>query len=84
VYELIGSEGVLRYDRQGRIFELVSKRGTQHLYWTEEKNFEGMYAEFVKALQTGQAGNMPTAADGLAATRIARVATEDLMRSRTV
>jgi predicted dehydrogenase len=82
VYELIGTEGVLRYDRQGRIFELVSRHGTQHLYWTEEKNFEGMYAEFVRALQTGVAGNMPTARDGLAATRIARVATEDVMRGK--
>jgi predicted dehydrogenase len=82
VYELIGTEGVLRYDRQGRIFELVSKRGTHHMYWTEEKNFEGMYAEFVRALQTGVPGNMPTARDGLEATRIARVATERLMRER--
>jgi predicted dehydrogenase len=82
VYELIGTEGVLRYDRQGRIFELVGKHGTRHLYWTEEKNFEGMYAEFVRALQTGVTGNMPTARDGLEATRIARVATEGLMRER--
>ena len=82
VYELIGTEGVLRYDRQGRVFELVGKHGTRHLYWTEEKNFEGMYAEFVRALQTGDPGNMPTARDGLAATRIARVATEDATRSR--
>ena len=82
VYELIGTEGVLRYDRQARVFELVSKRGTHHLYWTEEKNFDGMYAEFTKAMQTGQPGNMPTGRDGLEATRIARVATEELMKGR--
>jgi predicted dehydrogenase len=82
VYELIGTDGVLRYDRQARVFELVSKRGTHHLYWTEEKNFDGMYAEFVKAMQTGQAGHMPTGRDGLEATRIARVATEELMKGR--
>jgi predicted dehydrogenase len=83
-YELIGTEGIIRYDRQGRIFELVNKQGTKHLHWHEEKNFEGMYAEFVKALKTGQAGNMPTARDGLAATRIARIATEEVTRGRLV
>jgi predicted dehydrogenase len=84
VYELIGSDGLIRYDRQARVFELVNRAGTQRLHWTEEKNFEGMYAEFVKALQTGQAGNMPTADDGLAATRIARVATEEMAKGRVV
>jgi predicted dehydrogenase len=82
VYELIGTEGLIRYDRQGRIFELVNKHGARQLHWTEEKNFDGMYAEFVRALQTGQAGNMPTADDGIAATRIARTATEGLTRGR--
>jgi hypothetical protein len=41
-----------------------------------------MYAEFVRALQTGVPGNMPTAADGLAATRIARHAVDELIRTR--
>ena len=41
-----------------------------------------MYAEFVRALQTGYPGYMPTGRDGLAATRIARVATEELMKGR--
>jgi predicted dehydrogenase len=82
VYELIGTDGLIRYDRQGRFFELVNRNGTKHLHWTEEKNFEGMYAEFVRALQTGVAGNMPTAADGLAATRLARQAVEEMVRGR--
>ncbi|MDB5321451.1 MAG: oxidoreductase [Phycisphaerales bacterium] len=82
VYELIGTDGLIRYDRQARIFELVNHQGTKHLTWTEEKNFDGMYTEFVRALQTGQPGNMPTGRDGLAATRLARVATEDMMRGR--
>jgi len=82
VYELIGSEGLIRYDRQGRVFELVNRHGTKTMNWTEEKNFDGMYAEFVRALQTGYPGYMPTGRDGLAATRIARVATEELMKGR--
>jgi predicted dehydrogenase len=81
-YELIGTEGIIRYDRQSRVFELVNKQGTRHLHWHEEKNFEGMYAEFIKALRTGEPGNMPTARDGLAATRLARVATEEVTQNR--
>ena len=75
-YELIGTEGLIRYNRQGRYFEVVTKHGTQWLNWTEEKNFPGMYREFEQALRTGNAGLMPTANDGLAATRIARIGTE--------
>jgi predicted dehydrogenase len=82
-YELIGTDGLIRYDRQGRTFELVNRNGTQRLHWTEEKNFDGMYAEFVRALQTGVAGNMPTADDGIAATRIARRAVDEVVRGKT-
>jgi predicted dehydrogenase len=81
-YELIGTDGLIRYDRQGRVFELVNRLGTKALQWTEEKNFDGMYAEFVRALQTGVAGNMPTGQDGLTATRIARGAVEQMVKGR--
>src|SRR3546814_14326866 len=53
VYELIGTEGVIRYNREDQIFELRNSVGTRHMNWQEEKNFEGMYAEFVQALATG-------------------------------
>ncbi len=39
----------------------------------------GMHLEFAHALSTG---DMPTAKDGLLATRIARLATEEAMRDR--
>ena len=81
-YELIGTEGVIRYSRQGRFFECVTSRGVQYLNWTEEKNFHGMYTEFERALRSGQAGNMPTGVDGLTATRLARLATEAAMKWR--
>ncbi len=81
-YELIGTEGLIRYNRQQRYFECVNKHGTQYLNWTEEKNFHGMYAEFERAVRTGTPGNMPTAQDGLIATRLARVATEDAVKWR--
>lgn len=81
-YELIGTDGVIRYNREEHNFELCNSFGTQHLPWHPEKNFAGMYTEFAKALATGQPGNMPTARDGLIATRIARKATEQAMRDR--
>lgn len=81
-YELIGTDGVIRYNREEHSFELRNSHGTQWLAWHPEKNFAGMYAEFSHALHTGQARNMPTARDGLAATQIARKATEEAIRDR--
>lgn len=81
-YELIGTDGVIRYNREEHSFELRNSHGTQWLAWHPEKNFAGMYAEFARALATGQATNMPTARDGLLATRIARQATEEAIRDR--
>lgn len=81
-YEIVGSEGLIRYDRNNHVFELINKHGAKPLHWSDEKNFDGMYAEFVRALQTGEAGNMPTARDGLTASQIARRATESMIASR--
>lgn len=41
-----------------------------------------MHWEFAHALSTGDLRDMPTAQDGLLATRIARLATEEAMRDR--
>jgi len=82
VYELIGTEGVIRYDREERVFEVRSGRDTRRLPWHEEKNFEGMYAAFEGALRSGLGGNLPTGHDGLIATRIATTATESVIAER--
>lgn len=81
-YEVIGTEGIIRYDRQGRVFECANMNGTQPLQWHEEKNFHGMYWEFERALREKTPGNMPTGRDGLIATRTARLATEDAIARR--
>ncbi len=81
-YELIGSDGVIRYNREEHSFELRNSHGTQWLQWHPEKNFAGMHWEFAHALSTGDFRDMPTAMDGLRATRIARLATEEAMHSR--
>lgn len=81
-YELIGSDGVIRYNREEHSFELRNSHGTQWLAWQPEKNFWGMHCEFDHALSTGETRDMPTAMDGLLATRIARLATEEAIRDR--
>lgn len=81
-YELIGTDGLIRYNRQQRLFECVNSRGVQKLKWTEEKNFHGMYAEFEHAMRTGENRNMPTGVDGVTATKLARLATESAIAWR--
>ena len=81
-YELIGTDGVLRYNREEHSFELRNSHGTQYLHWHGEKNFVGMYHEFAKALSTGQLGNLPSADDALAVTKIAEEATRQAIRDR--
>jgi len=78
-YQLIGTEGLIRYDREAGVFEVRRKDHTEHLPWSHEKNFEGMYAEWARVLESGEMGNMPSGEDGLIATRIARQATEDII-----
>ncbi len=81
-YELIGTDGIIRYNREEHVFEVRNSRGTEWLQWHPEKNFAGMHTEFAHALFTGQPRHMPTGQDGLIATRIARSATEQAIRER--
>ncbi len=78
-YHLIGTEGVIRYDRDGWVFEVRTKHGTHRLPGSSEKNFEGLYAAWARALETGDRADLPTGFDGLRATQIAREATEDVI-----
>jgi predicted dehydrogenase len=81
-YEIIGTDGVILYDREQKHFELRNAAGTQRLPWHDEKNFAGMYAAFARALETGKPGELPTGEDGLIALRIARAATEQAIADR--
>jgi predicted dehydrogenase len=81
-YQLIGTEGLIRYDRESGLFEVRRKDGTDILNWSHEKNFEGMYSAWRDALQSGHLGNMPTGRDGLIATVLARTATEEAILKR--
>jgi predicted dehydrogenase len=81
-YHLIGTEGVIRYDRDGWFFEVRTRHGTHQLPGASEKNFEGMYAAFARALETGDWRALPTGRDGLRATQIAREATLSVIAQR--
>ncbi|MEE9405233.1 MAG: Gfo/Idh/MocA family oxidoreductase [Algisphaera sp.] len=70
-YELIGSRGVIVYDRNPGRFELRNSDGTTHMPHHEEKDFDAMHQAWAHALITGDSGHLATAADGLNATRIA-------------
>ena len=81
-YHLIGTEGIIRYDRDHWHFELRTKHGTFYLPGASEKNFHGMYAQWRDALEAGNSGGLPTARDGLVVTRIARTATDNVIADR--
>jgi len=82
VYELIGTDGVIRYDREAESFTMRNSIGTCDLQFDHEKNFEGMYREFAKALHTGKPGLLATAEAGMKVTDIARKATNDAIMNR--
>ncbi|MBT4141328.1 MAG: Gfo/Idh/MocA family oxidoreductase [Candidatus Latescibacteria bacterium] len=81
-YQLIGTDGLIRFDREQKIFEVRNTEGTQPLPFAGEKNFKGMYDAFSEALQTGGSDVLPTGEDGRIATHIARTATEQAMAAR--
>jgi len=81
VYELIGSEGVIRYDREARTFCVEDGTGRHDLDFHSEKSFAGMYAEWARALHDGQSYLLTSAEDGARVLEIAQKATEAVMES---
>lgn len=81
-YQLIGTEGLIRFDREQKIFEIRNREGTQQLPFAGEKNFAGMYVAFAEALEKGGSDVLPTGEDGRIATYIARTATEQAIAAR--
>jgi predicted dehydrogenase len=81
-YELIGTDGVIRYDRNAKVFEVLTPAGTRTLEWHEEKGFDGMYAALVRSLAAGQPLDFATGEDALRVTEIALSGTRQAMRDR--
>lgn len=82
VYEIIGTEGVIRYDGEEKSFTMRNSSGTYELDFHPVKDFEGMYAEWAKALCTGGSDLLTTAEDGMKVIDIARKATNEAIRKR--
>jgi len=80
-YELIGTGGVIRYNREAESFSMENGEGRQEFPFAPEKNFELMYAEWGKALVSGESALLATAEEGLRVVDIARKATDDLIAS---
>ena len=82
VYELIGTDGVIRYDRGQSSFAMENRTGSHTFPFHREKNFAGMYAELARFLETGESPLLASAEEGLRATEIALRATEEAIRRR--
>lgn len=82
IYEIIGTSGMIRYERNADFFELRTHQETRRLKHTGEKNFAGMYDAFAKALATGQAGDLCTGFEAQQVTDIARTATDQIIAER--
>ncbi len=83
-YDLIGTGGMIRYERDGWLLERRNGEGTLRVPGGSEKDFAGMHAAFAHALATGDWSEMPSPEDGLEATRLARVATEGVIAMRVL
>ena len=82
VYELIGTRGVIRYDREARSFTMDTADVTQVLEFHEEKNFIGMYAEWAATLEGRGSDLLTGAEEGMRVTEIAREGTESAVCAR--
>ncbi|MBC2603779.1 Gfo/Idh/MocA family protein [Puniceicoccus vermicola] len=82
VYELIGSGGIIHYERDAKVFFLENEQGRTDLDWSHEKAFEGMYEEWAKALHSGHSELLTTASEGVRVADLAREATDAAIRDR--
>ena len=76
VYELIGSNGVIRYDRGAMSFAMENESGSYQFEFHHEKSFAGMYEEWAHALDTGRSDLLTGAHDSMRVAEIARTATD--------
>ncbi|CAN1514985.1 MviM Predicted dehydrogenases and related proteins [Fimbriimonadaceae bacterium] len=81
-YELIGTGGVIRYNREGWKLEILDGSNTRAVPGASEKNFEGMYEAWRDAIQTGSIGDLPDVEAGMRAMEIAQEATRQAIEQR--
>lgn len=81
-YEMIGTGGVARFDRDGYILEARDGHGIIQVPGTGEKNFDGMYAQFLRYIEQGETGYLASPQDALIASEIAIECTDKAIRKR--
>ena len=83
-YEIIGTGGVIRYDREGYRFEILDGSGLRAVPGASEKNFDGMYAAWRDAITAGSLTGLPDAEAGMRCMELAQEATRQAMAARPV
>ncbi len=78
-YDLIGTKGVIRYDRGAKLFEMRNDKGVFTFDFSPEKNFAALYVHYRDALVNGGSELLPTGHDGLMAAKISREAVDSLI-----
>ncbi len=84
VYELIGTDGIIRYDRDLESFFLENSSGRQDFPYAPEKDFIGLYREWAAALHSGKSDLLTTAEEGVHVADLARRATDAAIAERCV
>lgn len=82
VYELIGTDGIIRYERNTGLFELRTHQFTESLEHTGEKDFAVMYEHFANAVAHQDPGDLCTGEEAIRVTDIARNATDAVIAGR--
>ncbi len=83
-YDIIGTEGFIRYDKAHQTFQIHNKNGVEKFPFEEEKDFLAMYKAILQDRDGQGSEPLPSCEDGLIATRIARTATEQAMQKRMI
>lgn len=82
IYELIGTDGIIRYDREAESFFLENSSGRQEFPFAPEKDFVGLYREWAAALTSGRSDQLTTAEEGVHVADLARRATDEAISAR--
>lgn len=81
-YEMIGTGGIARYDRNGYLLEARDGNGVIQGHGASEKNFDGMWAQYAEFLHNGKVGALASPQDAIIATEIANGCTRIAIQNR--
>jgi predicted dehydrogenase len=81
-YEVIGTGGVARFDRNGYVLEARNGEGVLIGHGTGEKDFDRMYLQFAEYIHSGRVGDLASPRDAIVATEIAVSCTDMAIQKR--